>query len=155
MAKTSLPKATSEGASSSAEGRVQYIVHPTPPNAAGKRKLCAHVVAKKTYAMEEFAEAVAQDHRLLDAETVFHVLQCSHETMKRLLRSGNSIAFKNRFTLQLSISGTLEPGETPDPANGHQLRLRVRIAPALIEGINKGIAFEPYPTPSPKKEKRP
>lgn len=131
------------GVHSNAEACVRYIVHPTPPNAAGERKLCAHAVAKKTYAIEEFAEEVAREHRLLDTETVLHVLQCMHETTKRLLRSGNSIAFKNQFTLQLSISGALAPGEAPDPARGHQLRPRVRIAPAFIEAINQGIAFAP------------
>ena len=122
---------------------VRYIVHPTPPNASGERRLCAHVVTKKTYAIEEFAEEVAREHRLLDSETVLHVLQCMHETTKRLLRSGNSIAFKNQFTLQLSVSGALAPGEIPHLAHGHQLRPRVRIAPAFIEAINQGITFAP------------
>lgn len=146
MSKAS-PSDTSPDSAAPAAERVRYIVHPTPPNAEGERRLCAHVVAHKTYALAEFAEEVARDHRLLDAESVLYVLQCAHETTKRLLRSGNSIAFKNQFTLQLSISGTLEPGEAPDPAKGHQLRPRVRIAPALIQAINQGIAFEPCPAP--------
>lgn len=137
------PDPKTAGVPSEEDVCVRYIVHPTPPNAAGERKLCAHVVAKKTYAMEEFAEVVATEHRLLDAETVLHVFQCMQETLKRLLRSGDSIAFKNLFTLQLSISGTLRPGEAPDPARGHRLRPRVRIAPAFIEAINQGIAFAP------------
>ena len=103
MAKTSLPKGTSEGISSSAEGRVRYIVHPTPPNAAGKRKLCAHVVAQKTYAMEEFAEAVAQDHRLLDAETVFHVLQCSHEMMAHALQLFSGRSCRSYFQVRIKL----------------------------------------------------
>lgn len=144
MSRTPTPDVSPEPPQPSTE-RVRYIVHPTPPDADGERRLCAHVVAHKTYAMTEFAEEVAKDHRLLDAESVLYVLQCAHETTKRLLRSGNSIAFKNQFTLQLSITGTLEPGEVPDPTKGHQLRPRVRIAPALIQAINQGIVFEPCP----------
>ncbi len=155
MPEKPLPASPSEEAAPPSGGKVRYIVHPTPPDAAGRRKLCAHVVTQKTYSMEEFAEAVAQNHRLLDTGTVLHVLQCAHETMTRLLRSGNSIAFKNRFTLQLSISGALGPGEAPDPARGNQLQLRVRVAPALIETINQGIAFEACPATVQRKERRP
>lgn len=142
---TPSPSPTPMGAGGAPEAdlQVRYIVHPTPPNASGERRLCAHVVARKTYAMEEFAEEVAREHQLLDAATVLHVLRCMHKTTQRLLRSGNSIAFKNQFTMQLSIAGSLEPGETPDPARGHQLRPRVRIAPAFIEAINRGITFAP------------
>ena len=122
---------------------VQYILHPTPPDAKGERRFCAHVVARKTYSLEAFAERVAQENALLDKETVLHVIHCIQKTSQAILREGNSIAFKNHFTLQLSISGSFDAHERPDPKKGHRLRPRVRVAPALIEAINQGIAFEP------------
>lgn len=122
---------------------VRYILHPTPPDAEGRRKLCAHVVARKTYSMEELAEYVAARSPLLDAPTVLFVQHAVQAAIKELLARGDSVAFKNLFTLQLSISGTFEEGERPDPAKGNLLKPRVRIAPAFIKEINAGIRFVP------------
>ena len=65
------------------------------------------------------------------------------EKVKEILRRGDSVAFQNLFTMQLSISGTFEEGGRPDPAKGNVLKPRVRIAPAFIKELNKGIAFVP------------
>ena len=122
---------------------VRYIMHPTPPDAQGRRKLCAHPVTRKTYSQEELAAYVAARSPLLNAATVMFVQQAVHEAVREILRQGDSVAFQNLFTMQLSISGTFEEGERPDPARGNVLKPRVRIAPAFIRELNKGIAFVP------------
>lgn len=122
---------------------VQYIVHPTPPDARGRRQWCAHPVTRKTYSQEELAAYVAAREPLLSAATVLFVQQVVHEAVKEILRRGDSVAFQNLFTMQLSISGTFEEGGRPDPAKGNVLKPRVRIAPAFIKELNKGIAFVP------------
>ena len=111
---------------------VQYVVHPTPPDKQGHRQWCAHPVTRKTYSQEELAAYVAARSPLLNAATVMFVQQAVHEAVK-----------ENLFTMQLSISGTFEEGGAPDPAKGNVLKPRVRIAPAFIKELNKGIAFVP------------
>ncbi len=122
---------------------VQYIIHPTPPDATGRRKLCAHAVARKTYTRKELAEFIASRTPLLDAATVIFVQEAVQDAIKVLLKRGDSVAFQNLFTLQLAISGTFEEGEAPDPAKGNVLKPRVRIAPAFIKEVNEGIRFVP------------
>lgn len=122
---------------------VRYVVHPTPPDAQGRRQWCAHPVTRKTYSQEELAAYVAVRSPLLNAATVMFVQQEVNEAVKEILRQGDSVAFQNLFTLQLSISGTFEEGGAPDPAKGNVLKPRVRIAPAFIKEVNKGIVFVP------------
>ena len=122
---------------------VRYVVHPTPPDAQGRRQWCAHPVTRKTYSQEELAAYVAARSPLLNAATVMFVQQAVNEAVKEILRQGDSVAFQNLFTLQLSISGTFEEGGAPDPAKGNVLKPRVRIAPAFIKEVNKGIVFVP------------
>ena len=122
---------------------VRYVVHPTPPDARGCRQWCAHPVTRKTYSQEELAAYVAARTPLLNAATVMFVQQAVNEAVKEILRQGDSVAFQNLFTMQLSISGTFEEGGAPDPAKGNVLKPRVRIAPAFIKEVNKGIVFVP------------
>lgn len=122
---------------------VQYVVHPTPPDKQGRRQRCAHPVTRKTYSQEELAAYVAARSPLLNAATVMFVQREVHEAVKEILRQGDSVAFQNLFTMQLSISGTFEEGGAPDPAKGNVLKPRVRIAPAFIKDLNQGIAFVP------------
>lgn len=122
---------------------VRYVVHPTPPDAQGRRQWCAHPVTRKTYSQEELASYVAARSPLLNAATVMFVQQEVHEAVKEILRQGDSVAFQNLFTMQLSISGTFEEGGAPDPERGNVLKPRVRIAPAFIKELNKGISFVP------------
>ena len=111
-----MAKHTDEQGNQEAQTGVQYVVHPTPPDKQGHRQWCAQPVTRKTYSQEELAAYV---------------------------RQGDSVAFQNLFTMQLSISGTFEEGGAPDPAKGNVLKPRVRIAPAFIKDLNQGIAFVP------------
>lgn len=125
------------------EKAVHYIIHSAPPNAKGERSYCAHVVANHTYSFEEMVKRVAETHALIDPLTAQYVMQAVLDTTQEILQEGGSVAFKNYFTIQLSIAGTLKEGEQPDPKKGHQLRPRVRIAPAFINAVNENIRFEP------------
>lgn len=138
-----MAKHTDEQGNQEAQTGVQYVVHPTPPDKQGHRQWCAQPVTRKTYSQEELAAYVAARSPLLNAATVMFVQQEVHEAVKEILRQGDSVAFQNLFTMQLSISGTFEEGGAPDPAKGNVLKPRVRIAPAFIKDLNQGIAFVP------------
>lgn len=144
MKKTVSKKATkAETSKVSDDHAVHYIIHPAPPNAKGERNYCAHVVANHTYSFDEMVKRVAERHALIDAPTARYVMQAVLDTAQEILQEGGSVAFKNYFTIQLSIAGTLKEGEHPDPKKGHQLRPRIRIAPAFINAVNENIQFKP------------